>query len=223
MAIDQVQEHDLADHIAQLEDKLAQQLPAELLQGFQGAIQALVNGGIAANAVQVGQQAPDFSLPDQLGDTVTLSSVLQRGPAAVVFYRGEWCPYCDLTLRAYQRILPQIRAIGASLIAISPQTPDNTLTTVEKKELTFSVLSDVGNVVSRTYGLVFVTPEAARHPGISAANGDESWELPIPGVFVIAQDGTITRAFVDADWSRRLEPAELLKALEDLATTRTHV
>jgi peroxiredoxin len=167
--------------------------------------------------VKVGQKAPEFSLPDQLGDTITLSSVLQRGPAAVVFYRGEWCPYCDLTLRAYQRILPQIQALGVSLIAISPQRPDNTLTTVEKKELTFSVLSDVGNVVGRTYGLVFVTSEAARHPGISAANGDESWQLPIPGTFVIAQDGTIILAFVDADWTHRLEPAELLKALAGIA------
>ena len=165
MAIDQVKEHELADDIAQLEANLARQLPAEMLQGFQGAIQTLVNGGITANGVKVGQKAPDFSLPDQVGDTVSLDSVLRRGPAVVVFYRGEWCPYCDLTLRAYQRILPSITALGASLIAISPQTPHSTLTTVENKELTFSVLSDVGNVVARNYGLVFVTPEAARHPG----------------------------------------------------------
>ena len=218
MAIDETTEHDLADQIAQLETNLAQQLPADILHGFQGAIQTLVNGGVAANAVKVGHEAPEFSLPDQLGGTVTLSSVLRRGPAVVVFYRGEWCPYCDLTLRAYQRILPQINALGASLIAISPQTPDNTLTTVEKKELTFSVLSDVGNVVSRKYGLVFVTPEAARHPGISAANGDESWELPVPGTFVIARDGTIKFTFVDADWTHRLEPAELLKVLAAIAS-----
>lgn len=189
-----------------------------MLQGFASAIQTLVNGDISANAVKVGQKAPEFSLPDQLGETVTLSLVLERGPAVIVFYRGEWCPYCDLTLRAYQRILPQINALGASLIAISPQTPDNTLTTVEKKELTFSVLSDVGNVVSRKYGLVFVTPEAARHPGISAANGDESWELPVPGTFVIARDGTIKFTFVDADWTHRLEPAELLKVLAAIAS-----
>ncbi len=218
MAIDQVKERELEDHIAQLDGNLARQLPAEMLQGFQGAIQTLVNGGITANAVNVGQKAPDFSLPDQVGDTVSLDSVLQRGPAVVVFYRGEWCPYCDLTLRAYQRILPAITALGASLIAISPQTPDSTLTTVEKKELTFSVLSDVGNVVARNYGLVFVTPEAARHPGISAANGDESWELPMPATFIVAQDGTVRFAFVDADWTHRLEPAELLKALERVAT-----
>jgi peroxiredoxin len=213
MAIDQVKEHELADQIAQLESNLAQQLPAELLQGFQNAIQRLVDSRVAKNASKVGQKAADFSLRDQLGDTVTLSSLLQRGPAVVVFYRGDWCPYCDLTLRAYQRILPQIEALGASLIAISPQTPDKTLTTVEKKELTFSVLSDVGNVVARKYGLVFVTPEAARHPGISAANGDQSWELPVPGTFVIARDGTIDLAFVDPNWTHRLEPTELLKAL----------
>jgi len=179
-----------------------------------------VNGGITSNAAKVGQKAPDFSLPDQNGDTVSLHSVLQRGPAVVVFYRGEWCPYCDLTLRAYQRILPAITALGASLIAISPQTPDSTLTTVEKKELSFSVLSDVGNVLGRKYGLVFMMPEAARHPGISAANGDESWELPMPGTFIVAQDRTIRLAFVDADWTHRLEPAELLTALEGVATKR---
>src|SRR5207253_2073409 len=188
-----------------------------MLQGFQGAIQAVVNGGITANAVKVGQKAPDFSLPDQIGETVSLDRVLQCCPAVVVFYRGEWCPYCVLTLRAYQRILPSITALGASLIAISPQTPDSTLSTVEKKELTFSVLSDVGNVVARNYGLVFVTPEAARHPGISAANGDDSWELPAPATFIVAQDGTIRLAFVDADWTHRLDPAELLKAPESVA------
>lgn len=98
------------------------------------------------------------------------------------------------------------------------QTPDSTLTTVEKKELTFSVLSDVGNLVARKYGLVFVTPETARHPGICAANGDDSWELPMPATFIVAQDGSIRLAFVDADWTHRLEPAELLKALESVAT-----
>jgi peroxiredoxin len=219
VAIDQkATEHELADHIAQLEANLARQLPAEMLQGFQSAIQTLVNDGITAHAVTVGQKAPDFSLPDQIGDIVSLDSVLQRGPAVVVFYRGEWCPYCDLTLRAYQRMLPAITALGAFLIAISPQTPDSTLTTVEKKELTFSVLSDVGNLVARKYGLVFVTPETARHPGISAANGDESWELPMPATFIVAQDGTIRLASVDADWTHRLEPAELLKSLEGVAT-----
>jgi len=219
VAIDEkAKEHELAAHIAQLEANLAQQLPAEMLQGFQDAIQTLVNGGITANAVKVGQKAPDFALPDQIGETVSLDSVLQRGPAVVVFYRGEWCPYCDLTLRAYQRTLSAITALGASLIAILPQTPDSKLTTVEKKELAFSVLSDVGNVVCRKYGLVFVMPEAARHAGISAANGDESWELPMPGVFIVAQDDTIRLAFVDADWTRRLEPAALLAALEGVAT-----
>src|SRR5207244_11549427 len=104
----QGKEREVADHIARLGGNRSRRLPAEMLQGFQGAIQTLVSGGSTANAVNVGQKAPDFSLPDQVGDTVSLDSVLQRGPAVVLFYRGEWCPYCDLTLRAYQRILPPI-------------------------------------------------------------------------------------------------------------------
>jgi len=218
LVIERVKDTELADQIAQLNVGLRERIAEAQLQGFAQAIRELVGSDVAKRAVTTGMRAPDFSLPDQTGRTVSLSTVLQRGPALVVFYRGEWCPYCDLTLRAYQRSLPDITRLGASLLAISPQTPDSSLSTAEKKHLSFFVLSDVGNVVARQYGLVFVVPELARHPGIPAANGDESWELPIPGSYVIGQDGDVKLAFVDPDWTRRLEPAAILKTLEDLRT-----
>jgi peroxiredoxin len=138
----------------------------------------------------------------------------------LTFYRGDWCPYCTLQLRAYQAILPQIRELGAGLVAISPQTPDNSLSTAEKKGLTFPVLSDAGNEVARQYGLVFSLSETLRtvSADLTSYNGDDSWELPMPGTFVIAPDGTVRLAFVDADWTRRLEPAAILDTLRRLAS-----
>jgi peroxiredoxin len=124
-------------------------------------------------------------------------------------------------LQAYQQALPDIQALGASLVAVSPQEPDSSLSTAEKNDLRFEVLSDVGNQVARRYGLVFRVDEAVRSVmkgfGIDLAhyNGDESWELPVPGTFVIAPDGSIRLAYVDADYTRRLEPREILNALRE--------
>jgi peroxiredoxin len=126
-------------------------------------------------------------------------------------------------LQAYQQILPEITALGAALAAVSPQAPDSSLSTVQKNELRFAVLSDVGSHVARRYGLVFRVTDALRRPmeafGIDLGkfNADDSWELPIPATYVIARDGTVRLAFVDADYRKRLEPREILEALRALA------
>ncbi len=205
----------------QLDDfkaQLAQQMPDTVARLGEDA-EALVRTGIASQSLKEGEQAPDFTLPDAFGHSVTLSEFLKRGPVVLTFYRGEWCPYCNLQLRAYQQILPQIKELGATLIALSPQTADNSLSTVEKAELTFIVLSDLGNVVARQYRLVFSLAEAIRPlyqslgNDLTKFNGDSSWELPMPGTFIIDQKGTVRMAFVDADYTRRLEPATLLESL----------
>jgi peroxiredoxin len=209
----------LAQQIETLLDQLAQQLPAEVLAELSKGITTLVQTGIAQQSVKVGERAPDFTLPDVEGSPVALSELLKQGPVVLTFYRGEWCPFCNLTLRAYQRILPQIQALGASLVAVSPQTPDHSLSTVEKKELTFPVLSDVGNIVARKYHLVFTLDQTFRtlYTSIGADlpsfNGDSSWELPMPATFLLAQDGTVRLAFVDEDFTHRLEPVTLLDGL----------
>src|SRR2546421_5240548 len=209
----------LQQQIETLQDQLAQQLPAEVLAQLSKSITTLVQTGIAQQSVKVGERAPDFTLPDVFGKPVALSELLKHGPVVLTFYRGEWCPWCNLTLRAYQRILPQIRALGASLVAVSPQTPEHSLSTVEKKELTFTVLSDVVNIVARKYRLVFTLEQTFRtlYTSIGADlpsfNGDPSWELPMPATFLLAQDGTVRLAFVDEDFTHRLEPATLLDGL----------
>jgi peroxiredoxin len=202
--------------------RAASQIPADLRQDLQSPIEQLITSRAAEKALKEGAQAPDFTLPDALGTTVTLSHLLKQGPVVIAFYRGEWCPYCNLQLRAYQQALPQLQAVGASLVAISPQTPDHSLSMVEKHELTFAVLSDVGNQVAREYGLVFTLDESVRgaHKQVGADlpafNGDDSWELPMAGTFVVDQSRTVRLAFVDPDFTRRLDPSVIIARLNEL-------
>jgi peroxiredoxin len=223
---DRVPDGTLEEQIAAFKAQLGKQAPPEIVGTFDKNIDELVKSGVAEQSLKVGAHAPDFTLPDVAGKQVTLSELLKQRPVVLTFYRGEWCPYCNLQLHAYQNILPQIKALGASLVAISPQTPDNSLTTVEKKGLTFTVLSDVGNKVAREYGLVISVAEKYRAvytnvgSDLPAFNGDSSWELPMPGTFIIAQDGTVRLAYVDADWTHRLEPATLLDGLRTLSSNK---
>src|SRR5438874_389404 len=144
-----------------------------------------------------GGTAPSFTLPDAQGKQVSLDSLLKEGRVVIAFYRGQWCPYCDLQLRAYQEVLPRIKALGANLVAISPQTPDESLSTAEKRKLEFRVLSDAGNKVARGYGLVWKVPAGldAIQKGfgvnLTKSDGDASNELPVPGTFVLGADGRI--------------------------------
>lgn len=212
----------LQQQLDELVASVADRVPAEIRQQLTSPILQLVQTGASEQALKEGEQAPDFTLPDVAGNAVTLSELLKQGPVVVVFYRGAWCPYCNLTLRAYQQALPQLQALGASLVAISPQTPDNSLTMQEKNELTFAVLSDVGNQVARTFGLVFSLEEAVRAThqqmgaNLPAFNGDESWKLPMPGTFLIDQTGTIRLAFVDPNFTHRLDPSLIIARLQEL-------
>lgn len=196
--------------------------PAEALRTMDAATEALQGSGLAERAIPVGATAPDFTLPDAKGGEVTLSSVLTEGPMVLSFYRGGWCPYCSIELRTLQSRLPEITEAGGTLVAVSPQTPDNSLSTAEKLELAFPVLSDAGNMVARTYGLVFSLPEDLRALysswglDLPAANGDDTFELPLPATFVIGTDGKVAWRFADADYTKRAEPDEVIEALRGL-------
>jgi peroxiredoxin len=199
----------------------------EVVEALTRPVRQLSASGAAERALKEGSQAPDFTLPDALGNPVTLSRLRAQGPAVIAFYRGEWCPYCHLQLRAYQQALPQMRTFGASLVAISPQTPDHSLSTAEKLDLTFAVLSDVSNAVARQYGLVFMidAPVRGAHRRVGADlpafNGDDAWELPMAGTFIIDQSGIVRLAFVDPDFTRRLDPSHIIARLEELENRET--
>ncbi len=205
----------------ELYKKFTQKVPPDVLNTMLGVTRRLVESGIADNSLKVGDKVPDFNLPNAAGEEVRLKELLDKGPVILNFYRGGWCPYCNLELNAYQKHLPDINELGASLVAISPQTPDNSLSTAEKDDLKFQVLSDVGNKVANQFGLVFQVPselqEIYNNFGITLPkfNGDESWELPMPGTYVIDKDGTVSYAFADPDYTNRAEPDEVIAKLEE--------
>ena len=213
---------DLADFKANFITTARAKFGPETTATMEQATTDLQASGLVDRSLAVGATAPDFTLANVTGAAVSLRSLLENGPVVLSFYRGGWCPYCNLELRALQNVLPQIQALGANLVAISPETPDNSLTTSEKNELSFAVLSDVGNRVAREFGLVFTLPEALRpiYEGfgidLPAHNGDDRFELPVPATYVIDTDGRIAHAFANVDYTQRLDPEAILAALERL-------
>ena len=167
----------------------------------------------------VNATAPGFTLPDARGAVVALDDLLKGGPVVLVFYRGAWCPYCNLQLAAFQARLEEIEAVGASLVAVSPQTPDASLSFAERMSLRFHVLSDAGNEVARSYGLEWINPNwhAAfqREHGVDITefNGDDSQRLPAAATFLIGAHRRVLYASVSADYRWRVGPVEVLAAL----------
>jgi peroxiredoxin len=212
----------LQQQLDAFKSEFARTAPAGRPQLYEAKIEELRASFAREAATGVGDTAPDFALPDATSRPVALADLRQRGPVVVTFYRGGWCPYCNIQLRAYQAIVPQMAAAGARLVAISPQRPDGSLGTAEANALTFDVLSDVGNGVARRYGLVYALPEELRaalrsaNKALPAINGDESWELPVPATYVVASDGRVALAHIEVDYRKRLEPDGILAALKAL-------
>jgi len=210
------------DELAGIKRMAIERRGAEVIATYERGIDELRAAGIAGRALAAGDAMPNFELPDAHGRTVRSADLIAGGPLIVTFYRGGWCPYCNLELRAYQAAIGRIRQAGAAVVAISPELPDRSLATAAKNELAFDVLSDPGNGVARRFGLVFRLSDELvdiyRRNGndLERHNGDGSWELPIPGTFLVDRTGRIALADVDPDYSRRLDPAEVLGALEKL-------
>ncbi len=200
-------------------EKSSKKASPDRLRVYEQGIEEVRKSGVVDKALKVGDRAPEFALPDATGKTVKLSELLARGPVVVTWYRGGWCPYCNIALRGFHKSLPEIRAAGASLVAISPETPDNSLSTAEKNHLDFDVLSDRGNKVAHAYGVAYKIPHviADQMKGrLAKQNGDDSGELPLGVTYAIDRDGVIRYAFVDADYRKRAEPSDVLAALRGL-------
>lgn len=188
-----------------------------------GAIEDVDDAGIPAAALAVGESIPRFALPDARGKQVAVADLLESGPVVISFYRGGWCPYCNLELRALQTKLPELGELGAALVAISPELPDRSLSTVEKNELGFPVLSDVGNEVARGFRLVHrIAPEVVAYQlgngnDVAAYNGAEVAEVPLPATYVVDRAGRVAYSFVSADYTRRSEPEDVLDAVRKVS------
>ena len=190
---------------------------------FESATEQLRLSGVEAKALPVGAEMPDVGLSNAMGEQVSLRELNARAPLVIVFYRGGWCPYCNLALREWQRLLPELARCGGRLVAISPQGPDQTLSTAEKNALAFTVLSDTELVAAKSFGIAFtlatdvVDLYSQLGVDLPTINANGRWELPIPATFVIDREGRVALAHVKADYRQRAEPSQVLKILEALA------
>ncbi len=185
-----------------------------------GDIESLRGSGILDRTVRAGDVLPSATaLRDAHDRPFDLAALVATKPVILTFYRGGWCPYCNLELRAYQALLGAIEAEGAALVAVSPEQPDHSLTTAQKNDLSFTVLSDVGGALASALGIRFTLSEAVKPfyekagHALPERNGDGTWALPMPATFVIETGGRIAAAFVEPDYRRRLDPNDALAAL----------
>lgn len=212
------------------EIRLDQQLEAllktvqkDVLEIVNKGIKELAEGGIIVKAINVGDKAPEFSLSNHKGDTISLSKMLESGPVVLTWYRGAWCPFCNMQLRNLQRLLPQFNSYGVTLVALSPEKPDGSLSVKEQNELEFEVLSDFDNVVAKKYGIVFKLSEELSHHykatfqiNLEGCNGTLSDELPLAATYVINQQGIVRYAYLDVDHTKRAEPADIIDVISIL-------
>ncbi len=209
----------LREILAERKEKIAQYVPAETLAVHAGVVADLRSQGLAAKSLAVGARMPGFSLPDHNGKVVSSADLLGRGRLVVCFFRGRWDPFCCGQMEAMNRALPEIEEAGASLVAISPQTVKQSFFMADQHRLGFPLLSDTGNLVARQFGLVYRVPREQESIyrrafiNLPLANGDESWELPIPASYTVDPDGTVLFSYANEDYAERAEPEEIVGLL----------
>lgn len=206
--------------------KLAFKPTKERLDAMARATAELINSGQAQRARKAGDTAPEFTLKDSDGNPVSSRELLAKGPLVVSFYRGVWCPYCNLELQALQAALSQITTRGASLVAISPQTAANSRKSQRDNKLEFPILSDVKSEVANAFGIRFALPDYLAEiyktfgNDLPVVNDDPAWVLPMPARFVIGTDGIIAYSEVNPDYTQRPDPSELLPVLDRLRASK---
>ncbi|MGJ8672625.1 peroxiredoxin-like family protein [Rubritalea sp.] len=213
----------LREQLAAREGAGSKKVNPEVKAEFAKGIEAVKDSNVVETAKQIGDKAPDFMLKNATGESVNLAAELKKGPVVLTWYRGGWCPYCNIAMAAMQKELPNIKKAGGSLIALTPELPDKTLTTKEKNELTFEVLTDLNNQVAEEYGLVFnLTPGVEKLYGnffdLEKYNGTEAGtdKLPLAATYIVDQSGTIVWAFLHHDYHMRAEPKDIVDALNNL-------
>jgi peroxiredoxin len=212
----------LHEIFAERKELIARYVPLELQAVHARAIAELIESGIAAGVLPIGAKAPAFALTDHTGKAVASAALLGKGPLVVCIFRGRWCPFCVGQLEAMNLIVPEIKAAGAALVAISPQTVQQSFFMADQHKLRFPLLSDANNQVARRFGLAYRVPDYQQSVyqralvNLPFANGDDSWQLPIPATYILDRDHTILYASADADYTERPEPAEILHKLSSL-------
>ena len=210
----------LREIFAERKKLIAQYVPPATQAIHERVVSDLNASGMLAGVLQVGAKIPEFTLQDHNKKPVTSSALLAKGRLVVCFIRGRWCPFCVGQLEAMNFIVPQIREAGAELIAVSPQIVSQAFFMADQHRLRFPLLSDPQNEVARKFGLVYRVPEEQQalyrrtFVNLPHANGDDSWELPIPATFIVDRDGAVTYAYANPDYTERPEPLDILARLE---------
>ncbi len=204
-----------------LKTKFSQNADPAKKQDYEKGIAKLKSSGILQKALNIGGKAPDFTLPNVMGDPVQLYKMLKKGPVVLVWYRGGWSPYCSVYLDLLQEALPEFKKTGAELVAISPEMPNKAFATRDEQGLQFEVVSDIGSEVAKKFGIAYDLPDylAKRykeHIDLKESNGSQSNTLPLTAVYVINTEGMIAYAFLDADYRNRPEPATLISEVKKL-------
>ncbi len=215
-------EGELTRELLELEKKSTTTASAEVLEAGRKGTDEIRNSGILESALNVGKGMPEFTLDDAFGKAVSSTDLLKKGHIVLVFYRGAWCPYCNLYLRGLQKRLSDFESKGAQLVAVSIEPPDRSLAVLNKNKLDFTVLSDPGLKVARQFGIVYELPsvvdDVVKGLGfdIGKYNGTERTELPLAATYVISSKGEIKYAFLEADYKKRADPVEILSILDSL-------
>lgn len=212
----------LSEQLAEKAAASGTRMPENVRQTYAEGVETVRATGIEQSAKQVGDAAIDAKLLGWDGESVQLSELWQEGPIVLMWYRGGWCPYCNLQLRAMQQSMDEIENAGARLVVLTPELPEKAQETAAANDLDIVALHDEGNAVAREYGLVFSLPDpiipAYRDKiKLPEYNGNDDMELPLAATYVIDKSGKITYAFLDADYKKRAEPADVIQAVEKAA------
>lgn len=211
---------------AAVRDAFIAELPEEQKNTIMAAGQRLAESDVAEHAVGVNDDAPAFTLTDTNGREFQLKEALLHGPIVLSFYRGGWCPFCSLELKALADREADMRNLGARLVAVSPELHEQNQAAAGELKIPFPLLFDEGNRVAREYGLVMQVDEDMRPLyqqwgfDLPTFNGDDSWELPLPGTFIIDTKGVVRAAFVNKDYTQRMEPTDIISALEAISASK---
>ncbi|ANU13267.1 hypothetical protein B481_3452 [Planococcus halocryophilus Or1] len=211
----------MREEIQEYIENFKKKKPAEAQEKMQNAIDEL-EASDQGKGLKTGEKAPNFNLPNATGETVELYEQLKQGPVVLTFYRGNWCPYCNMELRAYQQVIGEIHGQNAELIAISPQTPDQSMSIQEKHDLEYIVLSDENNEVANQFNLVYQLPEylvdiyKSSGLNVDKYNGEDTWRLPVSATYIIGTDGTIAYDYTKSDYRDRVEPSTVVEELKKI-------
>ena len=218
-SIPETETRPLREIFAERKEAIGKYVPAETQAVHARAIAELEQRALAANILPVCAKIPEFQLPDHNGKRVSSSDLLAKGRPALCFFRGRWCPFCVAQMEAMNLVWPEIEQGGAKLVAISPQTVQQSFFMRDQHKLRFPLLSDAGDNVARKFGLTYRVPDEQKSiyqrafVNLPVVNGDESWELPIPATYIINRDGTVIFASANEDYTERPEPADIVRLL----------